>query len=137
MRFEVKKKILTIFRQTPVKQGFLYNPEDFLKLRIMREILICGFRAERSIKDFVIGRKNFLFSNTSKGARSSAILYSLIETAKENELKPMDYLTWLFEKLPNIDWSDFQALQSLLPWSQTIPDSCRMPNEENNKSAST
>lgn len=94
-------------------------------------------RAERSIKDFVIGRKNFLFSNTSKGARSSAILYSLIETAKENELKPMDYLTWLFEKLPNIDWSDFQALQSLLPWSQTIPDSCRMPNEENNKSAST
>ena len=103
----------------------------------MREILICGFRAERSIKDFVIGRKNFLFSNTSKGARSSAILYSLIETAKENELKPMDYLTWLFEKLPNIDRSDFQALQSLLPWSQTIPDSCRMPNEENNKSAST
>lgn len=92
-------------------------------------------RAERSIKSFVISRKNFLFSNTPKGARSSAILYSLIETAKENKLKPMDYLTWLFEKLPNIDQTDTKVLQSILPWSKAVPDSCRMPDDKDNKSA--
>src|SRR5690606_14970462 len=44
--------------------------------------------AERAIKPFVIGRKNWLFSNTPRGARTSAILYSIVETAKENGLKP-------------------------------------------------
>jgi hypothetical protein len=48
-------------------------------------------RAERSIKPFVIGRKNWLFCNTPNGARSSAIIYSIIETAKENNLKPLEY----------------------------------------------
>ena len=47
-------------------------------------------RAERSIKSFVIGRKNFLFSNTPRGARASAIIYSMVESAKENNLKPYE-----------------------------------------------
>ena len=49
-------------------------------------------RAERSIKPFVIFRKNFLFANTAKGARSSAVIFSLIETAKEKGLDPYRYL---------------------------------------------
>jgi transposase len=53
-------------------------------------------RAERSIKPFVIGRKNWLFSNTPRGAQSSAITYSIVETAKENGLNPYQYLTYLF-----------------------------------------
>ena len=52
-------------------------------------------RAERSIKPFVMGRKNWLFSNTPAGAQSSAVIYSLIETAKENDLDPYRYLVWL------------------------------------------
>jgi transposase len=59
-------------------------------------------RAERSIKPFVIGRKNWLFCNTPRGARASAITYSIIETAKENGLNPYDYLTRCFEALPNM-----------------------------------
>lgn len=51
-------------------------------------------RAERSIKPFVIGQKNFLFANTPLGARASAVIYSLIETAKENGLDPYRYLLW-------------------------------------------
>ncbi|NLN19485.1 MAG: IS66 family transposase [Firmicutes bacterium] len=47
-------------------------------------------RAERAIKPFVIGRKNRLFSNTPRGARTSAVIYSLVETAKENGLKPYE-----------------------------------------------
>lgn len=49
-------------------------------------------RAERSIKPFVIGRKNFLFANTPQGAQDSTIIYSLVETAKENRLNPFKYL---------------------------------------------
>jgi len=70
-------------------------------------------RAERAIKPFVIGRKNWMFSNTAKGAEASAVLYSLIETAKANGLIPFDYLKCLLEQLPgqpeNIDY--------LLPWN--------------------
>ena len=57
-------------------------------------------RAERSIKPFVISRKNFLFANTARGAQSSAVLFSLIETAKENGLDPYRYLTWLLNETP-------------------------------------
>ncbi|WP_025434848.1 IS66 family transposase [Peptoclostridium acidaminophilum] len=93
-------------------------------------------RSERSIKSFVIGRKNFLFSNTPRGASGSAIIYSIIETAKENNLKPFNYLTYLFEQLPNVDTSDAIVIDSLLPWSTTLPDDCRMPQKENTPTSS-
>ncbi|MEG1360870.1 MAG: IS66 family transposase, partial [Clostridia bacterium] len=85
---------------------------------------ISNNRAERSIKPFVIGRKNFLFANTPRGAKASAILYSLVETAKENNLNPYEYLVLLFRNLPNSPqerWADF------LPTGCGIPDSCRCP----------
>lgn len=63
-------------------------------------------RAERSIKPIVIGRKNWLFSNTPRGARASATIYSIVETAKENSLNPFAYIKYLFEKLPNVDIND-------------------------------
>lgn len=57
-----------------------------------------------------------MFSNTPRGAKSSAMIYSVIETAKENGLNPMVYLTYLFEKLPNLeDPKDTIALDKLLP----------------------
>lgn len=80
-------------------------------------------RAERSIKPFVIGRKNWLFSNTPKGAESSSIIYSIIETAKENNLKPREYLEHILEKLPGTALSD---VPKFLPWSDSIPDHCRI-----------
>jgi transposase len=73
--------------------------------------------AERSIKPFVIGRKNWLFCNTPKGARASATIYSIIESAKENRLNPYAYLNYLFEKLPNLESTEACALDSLLPWT--------------------
>jgi transposase len=88
---------------------------------------ISNNRGERAIKPFVIGRKNFLFSNTPKGATASAVIYSVIETAKANGLSPFHYLTWLFEKLPNIDLNDMTQLDELLPWSEALPDVCRVP----------
>jgi transposase len=84
-------------------------------------------RSERSIKPFVIGRKNWMFANTPRGARASAIIYSLVETAKENSLNPFHYLTYLFEKLPQLpDLEDAEALDRMLPWSKTLPLTCRV-----------
>ncbi len=79
-------------------------------------------RAERSIKPFVIGRKNWLFCNTQKGAKASAIIYSVIESAKENGLKPFEYLKFLFEAMPNTLISN---IDQLLPWSPSLPDYCK------------
>ena len=72
-------------------------------------------RAERSIKPFVIGRKNWLFNNTPKGAAASAIIYSIIETAKENGSNPFEYLTEVFRKAPNLQLDS--TVDSLLPWN--------------------
>jgi transposase/uncharacterized coiled-coil protein SlyX len=83
-------------------------------------------RSERSIKPFVIGRKAWLFSNTPRGAKASSVIYSIVETAKENGLKPFDYLTYIFERLPNVDIKDPSVLDELLPWSANLPDHCRM-----------
>jgi len=77
-------------------------------------------RAERSIKPFVIDRKNFLFANTPRGAKASAIMFSLIETAKENGCNPFAYLTYIFKHAPNWDiQNDAGALERLLP--HTVP----------------
>jgi len=83
-------------------------------------------RAERSIKPFVIGRKNWLFSNTPRGAKASATIYSIVETAKENGLNPFTYLKYLFERLPNVDIQDEIILDGLLPWSEALPLECRV-----------
>jgi len=82
-------------------------------------------RSERSIKPFVIGRKNWLFANTAKGAHASAIIYSVVETAKENGLNPFAYLKYLFDQIPDCHTTD---LDRLLPWSATLPAECHVPD---------
>lgn len=81
-----------------------------------------NIRAERSIRPFTIGRKNWIFSNTPSGANSSAIIYGMVETAKENDLNPYLYLEYLFDKLPNVDLGDKEMLDEFLPWSDNLPE---------------
>ena len=83
---------------------------------------ISNNRAERSIKPFVIDRKNFLFANTPKGATASAVMFSLIQTAIENNLDPYRYLTWLMKTAKDADLSQENVLQTLLPWN--APKEC-------------
>jgi transposase len=92
-------------------------------------IEISNNRAERSIKPFVIGRKNWLFCCTPKGAKASSIIYSIIETAKENGLKPFEYLKYIFETMPNIPKD---SCNILLPWSKDLPDSLRLGQNNSN-----
>lgn len=71
---------------------------------------------ERSIKPFVIGRKNFLFCNTPKGADASARIYSLVETAKANQMSPYDYLLWILKLAPGLDLVNHpERAEKLLP----------------------
>ena len=84
---------------------------------------ISNNRAERSIKPFVIDRKNFMFANTPKGATGSAVMFSMIQTAIENNLDPYAYLTWLLKMAKDADLSQESVLQSLLPWN--APVECR------------
>ena len=59
------------------------------------------------------------------GAKSSAVIYSLVESAKENRLRPFEYLVWLLETIPN---TTAAKIDELLPGSPSVPDSCRMPD---------
>ncbi len=70
-------------------------------------------KAENAIRPFVIGRKNWLFSGSPRGAKASALLYSLIETAKASALEPWAYLNHLFEQLPSAKTPE--AIEALLP----------------------
>jgi len=71
-------------------------------------------RVENSIRPFTVGMKNWLFSNSQAGAHASANLYSLIETAKANDLNPYEYLKKVFAKLPNA--AQVEEIENLLPW---------------------
>jgi transposase len=75
--------------------------------------------SENAIRPFVIGRKNWLFSDTVHGAKASANLYSLIETAKANDLEPYHYLAHVFRELPNATTLD--DIDALLPWKVSTP----------------
>ena len=84
-------------------------------------------RAERSIKPFVISRKNFLFANTPRGAQGSAVIYSLIETAKENGLDPFRYLTYIFSSAPLLSAKEPDWAKRFLP--ECVPDFCKAREE--------
>jgi transposase len=85
-------------------------------------------RCENSVRPFCVGRRNWLFSATPKGATSSAIVYSIIETAKSNNLKPYHYLNWLFETMSQVDSYDDNLIASVLPWSTAVPAECKLPD---------
>ena len=85
-------------------------------------------RAERSMKPFVMGRKNWLFSNTPGGATSSAVIYSLVETARESGLDPYRYLRWVFETAPALSVQDKDWAEKLAP--AAAPIDCYVPRKK-------
>jgi len=85
---------------------------------------ISNNRAENAVRPYALGRRNWLFCNTVKGAEASAVIYSIIETAKENGLKPFEYLEFLLESMPA---AKMGHLDALLPWGESVPADFRMP----------
>ena len=85
--------------------------------------------AERTVKPFVIGRKNFLFSNIPAGADASCILYSIVETAKLNKLIPYEYLKYVLDRMSSAEVINEELIEDLLPWSENIPAYVKNPSE--------
>lgn len=108
------KRVLQIPPKTLLGKAINYTLHEWKKLNTYLEdgrIPIDNNLVENAIRPFVIGRKNWLFSATAKGAQASAGIYSLIETAKANNLEPFWYLLYLFEKLPEARTEeDYNAL---------------------------
>ena len=88
------------------------------------EVPVSNNRCENAIRPFTLGRKNWLFSATPKGAKSSAIVYSIIESAKANGLNPYNYLLYLFTALPKLGLNP-GTIRMVLPWSDELPVECK------------
>lgn len=80
--------------------------------------------SENAIRSFTVGRKNWLFNATPKGATASALVYTMVEMAKANELNIYKYLTYLLGHCPSEDMSDEQ-LEALTPWSKEVKNVCK------------
>ena len=87
--------------------------------------------SERAIRGFCIGKKNWQVIDTINGAKTSAIIYSIAETAKANNLKPYEYFTHLLTEIPkHMEDTDRAFLKDLLPWSDKLPKSIRKKKPE-------
>ena len=81
--------------------------------------------AENAIRPFTVGRKNWLFADNPKGAGASAAVYSIIETAKANNLNVYTYLQYLLLYMPDTDWRNYpEELDNLMPWSEAVKTEC-------------
>ena len=84
--------------------------------------------AERAIRPFTIGRKNWVNMFSTNGAQASAVIYSLVESARANNIRVYNYLELLLTELPkHVDDKDNSFIQDLLPWSDNVQQKCQAP----------
>ena len=121
----------TVPPKSKTAEGIRYNlnQEQYLKVFLEDgEVPIDNSASERAIRPFCIGKKNWLFCDSIRGAKASAILYSITETAKLNELRPYQYVKYLLEKIPELMDKDDplpkEEIDILVPWSKTLPEVC-------------
>lgn len=119
------------------KEAFTYalNQERYLRVFLEDgDVPMDNNASERAIRGFCIGKKNWEMIDTINGATSSAIIYSIAETAKANNLKPYDYFEYLLTELPkHEDDTNTDFLKELLPWSETLPKHIRKPVKKEEK----
>ncbi len=129
----VRETLPKVPQKSKTWEGFNYslNQEKYLKVFLDDgEVPMDNNAAEQSIRGFCIGKKNWVMIDTIAGAKSSAIIYSIAETAKANNLKPYDYFEYLLTEIPkHLDDTDRSFLDDLLPWSPGLPANCRKPNK--------
>ena len=112
--------------------SYAINQERYLRVFLEDgDVPMDNNASERSIRSFCIGKKNFVMIDTIHGAQSSAVIYSLVETAKANDLKPYEFFVHLLTELPKLtDMTSSEAepyLEKLLPWSPELPAHIRKP----------
>ena len=125
----LKQKESSVPSKGKLRDGFAYilNQEKYLKVFLTDgDVPIDNNASERAIRGFCIGKKNWQVIDTINGAKASAIIYSIAETAKANNLKPYEYFEYLLTELPeHQDDTDRSFLEKLLPWSPELPEHIR------------
>ena len=124
----VKEKYTQVTHNSAIGRALAYsiNQENYLRVFLSDgEVPMDNNPAEQAIRPFTIGRKNFIMIRTDNGATASAMIYSIIETAKANGLIPMKYLELLLTVIPNhMEDKDRRFLDTLLPWSSFVRKEC-------------
>lgn len=127
----VNQASVGVLQGSILDKAFTYskNQEKYLRTFLDDgEVPMDNNASEASIRNFVIGRKNWVMFDTIHGAQASAIVYSIAETAKANNLKPYEYFKYILTVLPEHEDDDdpeFSFCEKLLPWSEDLPAECR------------
>ena len=111
--------------------SYMLNQEKYLRVFLTDgEVPIDNNASERAIRGFCIGKKNWQMIDTISGAKASAIIYSIAETAKANNLKPYEYFGYLLSVIPeHMGETNTEFLEDLLPWSEALPENIRKPKQ--------
>jgi len=138
-RFRLEKPVLEAFwcwldSLTPLKGSHLgkaviyaQNQKPYMENYLLDgRCSISNNAAENSIRPFTVGRKNWLFSDTPKGADASATVYSIVETAKANNLNVFTYLNYLLLYMPNTEYRNYpESMDDMMPWSERVQEECK------------
>lgn len=102
--------------------AYSINQEDYLHVFLSDgHVPMDNNYAEQAIRPFTIGRKNFVMIESSNGAKASALLYSLVETAKANRINTFEYFNLLLTEIPQyMNDKDLRFIDDLLPWSPRV-----------------
>lgn len=124
----IKHKYTQVTHNSTIGKALAYSihQEPYLRLFLTDgDVPMDNNYAEQAIRPFTIGRKNFVLIDSSNGARASAIIYSLVETAKANRLNVYQYFELLLTEIPkHMDDKNLSFLDDLLPWSPTVQEKC-------------
>ena len=128
---------MTSHEVSNTKKALTYalNQERYLRVFLENgDVPMDNNASERTIRGFCIGKKNWEMIDIVNGATSSAIIYSIAETAKANQLKPYEYFEYLLTEIPkHMDDKNSNFLEELLPWSEILPENIRKPQKTDEK----
>ena len=124
-----EKSAPTVLPKTQLGKAFEYafKRREFLGNYLNDgDCAISNNAAENAIRPFTVGIKNWLFSDTSKGAKANADIYSIVETAKANGLDVFKYFELLLTVLPSMTFlTNPDILEELLPWNESVQKICK------------
>lgn len=121
-----RDKVLPKSKLAEALRYALNHKQEFMNFLEDGNCDISNNLAENAIRPFTIGRKNWLFNGSPEGAAASAVVYSMIESAKANGLNPYKYLYHIFSELPGVRFGQYpEFLEDYLPWNPEVQDACR------------
>ena len=124
----VKQKYMQVTRNSTIGKALAYSINQEPYLRTFLEdgaVPMDNNYAEQAIRPFTVGRKNFVLMESSNGAKASAMIYSIVETAKANQLNVYQYLELLLTEIPkHMDDNNLRFIDELLPWSPAVQEKC-------------